>query len=125
MIRRRYMTMTEQVIQKEAISMAQGLTLAAYKRAEAELRIEEGRIGFFAHAIIYVLVNILLIVLNLVFVPGYLWFFYPLISWGIGLSMHYLYEVRWMHKTLENWEAKVEYRARQNLLREVGAPGTR
>lgn len=51
------MTTTEHVMRKEAIGMAQGITLAEYKRAEAELRTEEARIGFFAHAIIYVLVN--------------------------------------------------------------------
>ena len=93
------------------------ITLEDYKQAETELRVEEGRMGFFAHAIVYILVNILLIVINLVFAPAVLWFFYPLITWGIGLFMHYLYEVRFIRRTTEEREAKIEYRARKNLLR--------
>jgi 2TM domain len=109
------MTMTELATQRDLRSLAPEITLAAYKQAEAELRIEEGRISFLVHACIYVLVNALLIVLNLLVVPEYLWFFYPLIAWGIGLSLHYLYEVRWVHRMIEDREAKMEYRARQNL----------
>lgn len=113
------MTTTEQAIGRDPRGITPEITLAAYKQAEAELRIEEGRTGFLAHAIIYVLVNTLLIVLNLVVVPGYLWFFYPLITWGIGLSLHYLYEIRWVRRQIEDREAKVEYRARQNLSSEA------
>jgi hypothetical protein len=114
------MTMIKQARQKELKGVpSPEITLAAYKQAEAELRIEEGRIGFSSHAIIYVLVNALLIVLNLLIVPGFLWFFYPLICWGIGLGLHYLFEVRWIGKVIEDREAKVEYRAKQALLRQA------
>lgn len=113
------MTMTEQATRKDVMYVAPEVTLAAYKQAEAELRIEEGRLGFLTHTIIYVLVNALLIVLNLLVVPGYIWFFYPLIAWGIGLSLHYLYEVRWVRRMIEDREAKVEYRARQSRLGEA------
>ncbi len=109
------MTMTERTTRKEVKDTAMGITLAEYKRADAELRIEEGRIGFIAHAIIYALMNALLIVINLAFVPENTWFFYPLIAWGIGLLMHYLYEIRFVRRTIEEREAKVEYRARQIL----------
>ena len=115
------MALTEQAIREETLSLDQRITLDRYKRAEAELRTEEGRIGFFAHAIVYVLINILLIVFNLVFVPAVIWFFYPLLTWGIGLSMHYLYGVHWIHNTIEDWESKVEYRVKQNLLQEGDA----
>lgn len=110
------MTTIEYATQRDA-----GITLAEYKRAEAELRIEEGHMGFLAHAIVYALMNVLLIVINLVFVPAYLWFFYPLIAWGFGLLMHYLFEVRFVRRSIEDREAKVEYRARQNLSREDSA----
>jgi hypothetical protein len=115
------MTMTEQTLQRERRDVPLEITLAAYKQAEAQLRIEEGRIGFASHAIIYVLVNALLIVLNLLVVPGVLWFFYPLITWGIGLGLHYLFGVRWIGKVIEDREAKVEYRAKQVLWRQANA----
>jgi hypothetical protein len=42
-----------------------------------------------------------------------LWFFYPLIGWGIGVAAHYLFGVRWLGKTLIEKEAKAEYRAKK------------
>lgn len=44
--------------------------------------------GFRVHFIIYVVVNVLLIVLNLVMSPDKLWFYWPLIGWGIGIIAH-------------------------------------
>jgi hypothetical protein len=64
----------------------------------------------------------LLIVINLVFVPTYLWFFYLLIGWGISLGMHYLFEVRFVRKLIEDQQAKVEYRAKQILARAPTSP---
>jgi peptidoglycan biosynthesis protein MviN/MurJ (putative lipid II flippase) len=93
--------------------MMERITLQDYERAEAELRAREVRIGFYVHAAAYVLVNILLIVINLVFVPEFLWFFFPLIGWGIGLVMHFLFGVLWIRSETENWQARVEHRARE------------
>lgn len=87
------------------------ITLAEYEKAEAEVRAQEGRISFYVHAVIYTLVNILLIVTNLMFVPQFLWFFFPLIGWGIGLTMHYLFAVRFEGEQTQDWQAKVERRA--------------
>jgi 2TM domain len=53
-----------------------------------------------------------LLVINLVFVPAVLWFFYPLTGWGIGLVMHFLFAVLWVRSETKSWQAKVEYRAR-------------
>ena len=93
--------------------MIEGITLQDYERAEAEIRAIEGRRGFYIHAAIYILVNILLIVINLMFVPGFLWFFFPLVGWGIGLTMHYLFGVLWVRSETEGWQSKVEHRARE------------
>lgn len=87
------------------------ITLADYEKAEAEVRAEEGRISFNVHAAIYTLVNILLIVINLMFVPQFLWFFFILVGWGIGLTMHYLFAVRFVGHETQDWQAKVERRA--------------
>ncbi len=92
--------------------MMEGITLLDYEKAEAEIRAKEGRIGFFVHAAIYVLVNILLLVINLMFVPQFLWFFFPIVGWGIGLVMHYLFAVQFVRRETEHWQAKVEDRAR-------------
>ena len=93
--------------------MIEGITLQDYERAEAEMRAIEGRRGFYIHSAVYVLVNILLIIINLMFVSTFLWFFFPLIGWGIGLTMHFLFGVLWVRSETENWQSKVEHRGRE------------
>ena len=48
----------------------------------------EAKIGFYIHLAVYVGVNVLLIIINLSTSPGYLWFKWPLLGWGIGLFFH-------------------------------------
>jgi hypothetical protein len=69
--------------------------------------------SFYIHAAVYVLVNIFLLVINLMVVPGFLWFFFPLVGWGIGLTMHFLFGVFWVRRETKDRQAKVEYRARE------------
>ncbi len=46
--------------------------------------------GFYIHASMYVLVNGLLIVNNLLTSPHIYWFIWPTIGWGVGLAAHAL-----------------------------------
>ena len=56
-------------------------------------------------------VNAMLIAINFISSPEDIWFFYPLI--GKGISLHYLFSVRWIQKELKEREAKGEYKARE------------
>jgi len=47
-----------------------------------------GDTGFFFHFSAYVLVNAILIAVNLLLTPQKLWFFWPLLGWGIGILAH-------------------------------------
>jgi hypothetical protein len=47
-----------------------------------------GDTGFFFHVSAYVLVNLILIAVNLIFTPDKLWFYWPLLGWGIGILAH-------------------------------------
>ena len=57
----------------------------SYQRARKRV---EAKIGFYIHLGAYVGVNILLLIVNLVTTPGYLWFKWPLIGWGFGVFFH-------------------------------------
>lgn len=93
------------------MASAQGITLADYERAEVTLRAEEGRTSFLWHAAIYVVVNIGLIIINLVFASEFLWFIFPLLGWGIGLTAHYLFGWRFSRRETRQWQTKVEQHA--------------
>ena len=47
-----------------------------------------GDTGVFFHFSAYVLVNAILIAVNLIFTPDRLWFYWPLLGWGIGILAH-------------------------------------
>ena len=61
---------------------------------EDQITIKERKKGFRIHSFVYVCVNSVLITLNLLLVPEFLWFFFPLIGWGFGLTMHYIFGVK-------------------------------
>jgi hypothetical protein len=44
--------------------------------------------GFFVHLFVYLAVNALLIVVNLLYDPSYYWFLFPLLGWGVALAVH-------------------------------------
>lgn len=54
---------------------------------EARERVEELK-GFRGHLAAYIAVNLFLIILNLITSPGDIWFFFPLLGWGVGLAIH-------------------------------------
>lgn len=45
-------------------------------------------LGFKIHFAAYVGVNLLLLVINLLTTPNLLWFYWPLLGWGIGIVAH-------------------------------------
>lgn len=55
-----------------------------YERARK--RVQELK-GFYVHALMYLLVNVALLVMDLL-TPGGPWFYWPMLGWGIGLAAH-------------------------------------
>jgi hypothetical protein len=87
------------------------ITLEDYKRADRELEREEARRGFTIHAIVYALVMAGLIILNLTLASEFPWAVFPLVGWGIGLTLHYLFGLRWVNKAITDRQAGIERRA--------------
>ncbi len=56
-------------------------------RRRAERRVA-AKAGFRIHALVYVLVNAGLLIVNLMTSPHYLWSAWPMFGWGIGLVAH-------------------------------------
>ena len=90
----------------------ESVTLTDYQKANRKMRKGQAKIGFTFHLTAYILVNTLLITINLMFVPTFYWFVFPLIGWGIGVSMHYVFGVRRLEEQLTAEEAKIEYIAK-------------
>ena len=61
---------------------------------------------FYRHLTVYSLVIISLATINLSTSPQYLWFFWPLFWWGIGLVFHGMKVFIYMPFLGTNWEQK-------------------
>ncbi len=59
----------------------------AYQKAKKRV---EAKIIFYIHLAVYVGVNILLVIINLITSSQYFWFQWSLIGWGLGLFFHAL-----------------------------------
>nr|WP_315033413.1 2TM domain-containing protein [uncultured Chryseobacterium sp.] len=57
----------------------------AYRKATRRVRELK---GFYGNLTSYCLVITFLAVLNILTAPGYLWFLWPMMGWGIGLVAH-------------------------------------
>lgn len=58
-------------------------------RARARGR-AEAKLGLYRHLVVYLVVNILLFLINLVTSPDYFWAIWPLIGWGVAIAFHAL-----------------------------------
>ena len=58
-----------------------------YQRARKRV---EAKLGFTMHLSVFLAVSILLAVINISTSPGYYWFQWPLMGWGIGVFFHAL-----------------------------------
>jgi hypothetical protein len=96
------------------------VTVEQYEQAEREATLADSRRGFRIHAAVYALVNIGLITLNTVLIvttdAGFPWFVFPLVGWGIGLTFHYLYGVRWVGDEVRKHQEDVERHVRSRDL---------
>ena len=86
----------------------------AYNEARRRVR---GLRFFYMHALVYVGVNALLIVINLITSPHRPWASAPLMGWGVGLAVHGI--MTWSRVGLlgRNWEERkiAEYMARDQV----------
>lgn len=76
---------TETLKQKHMETISANKETIAYRKASR--RVKELK-GFYGNLTSYCLVIPFLTVLNLVTSPEHLWFFWPMLGWGMGLFAH-------------------------------------
>lgn len=71
----------------------------------AKKRVDEIK-GFYGNLISYIIFNGFFLVLNLITSPNDLWFFWPLIGWGIGVLFHGMKVFNYYPFLGKNWEER-------------------
>ena len=87
------------------------ITLEDYQRVDRQLERKRARRGFTIHAIAYGVVLTGLIILSITLGDVFPWAGLPMAWWGVGLTLHYLYWVRWVDTTITGRQAQIEQRA--------------
>jgi hypothetical protein len=72
---------------------------------KAKKRVEEIK-GFYGNLVAYIVVNIGLLGINLLTSPKHLWFYWPMLGWGIGVVFHGMKVFNYMPFIGKDWEEK-------------------
>ena len=82
---------------------------------QAKKRVEEIK-GFYGNLIAYIIFNGFFLVLNLITSPDHLWFFWPLLGWGLGVFFHGMKVFNYTPFFNKNWEERKiqEYMEKEN-----------
>lgn len=86
----------------------ENLTVEEYKNKRREYEMSEARKGMVVHVAITGVVCTVLAAVNLIFVPEFLWFIFPLIGMSIGLAAHYIFGIRLAPKIMDDQEKRIE-----------------
>ncbi|EOG6895579.1 2TM domain-containing protein [Flavobacterium psychrophilum] len=71
----------------------------------AKKRVNEIK-GFYGNLVSYILVNLILLAINFATSPECLWFFWPLLGWGVGVVIHGMIIFQWLPFFGKDWEEK-------------------
>ncbi len=89
----------------------QRISLEKYQQTELKMKASQAKKGFKINLTAYAAVNSLLITVNMLTLPAFPWFVFPLCGWGFGLTMHYVFGVRLLSKLVRAEQAKIEQAA--------------
>lgn len=95
--------------------MAKEITLEEYKKAHFEVYKEHRRKSFFMHLTIYIMVNIVSTTINFIFTPNFLWVFFPIIFWGIGIIWDFISAFLLIDKKIHKTSLEAEHRSIQRV----------
>jgi hypothetical protein len=84
---------------------------------QAKERVEEIK-GFYTHLATYLIFNLGLFLINILTNRDSLWFYWPLIGWGVGLAIHAVVVFGVEGPFGRNWEAR---KIRQLMDRDGGS----
>ena len=72
---------------------------------QAKKRVEEIS-GFYVNLIAYIVFNVFFLILNLVTSPNELWFYLPLVGWGVGVLFHGMKVFNYAPFLSKDWEER-------------------
>jgi len=79
----------------------QKITQTKNEQNHLEKQAIEAKKGFKINLTAYAVVNSMLVTINMLTVPQFPWFLFPICGWGFGLTMHYFFGVHLLGKQVK------------------------
>lgn len=92
----------------------------AYRRATELVR---ARLAFSGHAAFFLVVAILLLIVNLIASPGFIWFQWPVLFWLLALALHAWTVFGPGLRVIERWHEREMLRELEAMRRGDGRSG--
>jgi hypothetical protein len=88
--------------------MPKNISLKEYQESYHRVAKADRARSFYLHLAIYLSINSISIVINLIFTPKFLWVLFPIIFWGIGVIWNYISSFILIDKKLQKLSEKAE-----------------
>jgi len=79
-------------------------------------RIIERQLAFWIHVAFYVGVNLTLCLINFLATPEFLWFFFPVLSWGLAVYFHFLFSQVFHESNIQKWKRALRSKRKTEAL---------
>ena len=88
--------------------MQETISLEKYQESYHKVAKADRARSFYMHLAIYLSINAISAVINLVFTPNFLWVVFPITFWGIGVIWNYISSFILVDKKLQKLSLKAE-----------------
>ncbi len=88
--------------------MPQNISLQEYQESYHKLAKADRARSFYLHLAIYLSINSVSAVINIIFTPNFLWVIFPITFWGIGVIWNYISSFILVDKKLQKLSLKAE-----------------
>jgi len=90
------------------------ISLKEYQESYHKVAKADRARSFYLHLAIYLSINAVSLVINLIFTPNFLWVIFPITFWGIGVIWNYISSFILVDKKLQKLSVKAEKEVENN-----------
>ncbi|MCK9150698.1 2TM domain-containing protein [Methanobacterium alcaliphilum] len=88
--------------------MPENITLEDYKKVYHEVAKKDRARSFYLHLTIYLSINTISAIINIMLTPQFVWVIFPIIFWGIGVIWNYVSSFILIDSKLKKLSLKTE-----------------
>lgn len=88
--------------------MSENIYIESYKKVYHEVAKNDRKRSFYLHLMVYLLINTISAIINIIITPDFIWVIFPIIFWGIGIIWNYISSFILVDKKLKKLSLKTE-----------------